>query len=201
MLGFDYLDTGAMYRMAALLSARNGSGSDGEALAALIESHEISLLHGGAFLDGENVSTCIRTPAIGEAASLLSAQPGVRRAMVRKQREFASGRNLVAEGRDMGTVVFPDAVLKVYVIADLAVRAVRRLREQGADAAGGSKGFASVVASLMKRDRRDRERSDSPLRPAPDAILLDTSLMTVAEQVERVVSLYRAMSGRRRDGV
>ncbi len=201
MLGFDYLDTGAMYRMAALLSARNGCGSDGEALAALIESHGISPLHGGAFLDDEDVSACIRTPAISEAASLLSAQPGVRRAMVRKQREFASGRNLVAEGRDMGTVVFPDALLKVYVIADLAVRAVRRLREQGAGYAEVSADFASMVSSLMKRDRRDRERSDSPLRPAPDAILLDTSLMTVTEQVERVVSLYRAVRGRRRDGV
>lgn len=201
MLGFDYLDTGAMYRMAALLSVRKVTGSDGEALAAMIESHEISLRHGGAFLDGEDVSAYIRTPAIGEAASLLSAQPGVRRAMVRKQREFASGRDLVAEGRDMGTVVFPDAVLKVYVIADLAVRAVRRLKEQDACAAGGSESFASVVSSLMKRDRRDRERSDSPLRPAPDAILLDTSLMTIAEQVERVVALYRAVRGRRRYGV
>ena len=121
--------------------------------------------------------------------------------MVLKQREFASGRDLVAEGRDMGTVVFPDASLKVYVIADLAVRAVRRLRDQGPGSAWGSEGFASVVLSLMKRDRRDRERSDSPLRPAPDAVLLDTSLMTVAEQVEKVVSLYEAVRGRRRDGV
>ena len=200
MLGFDYLDTGAMYRMAALLCARNGCGSDGGAPAALIESHSISLHNGEAFLDGENVSACIRTPAISEAASLLSALPGVRRAMVLKQREFASGRDLVAEGRDMGTVVFPDASLKVYVIADLAVRAVRRLRDQGPGSAG-EEDFASVVLSLIKRDRRDRERSDSPLRPAPDAVLLDTSLMTVAEQVEKVVSLYEAVRGRRRDVV
>jgi len=120
--------------------------------------------------------------------------------MVLKQREFASGRDLVAEGRDMGTVVFPDASLNVYVIADLAVMAVRRLRDQGPGSAG-EEDFASVVLSLIKRDRRDRERSDSPLRPAPDAVLLDTSLMTVAEQVEKVVSLYEAVRGRRRDVV
>ena len=113
--------------------------------------------------------------------------------MVAKQREAAAGRDIVAEGRDMGTVVFPDALLKVYVTADIAVRGIRRTRDLARrSCARPSEVFVDVVESLMKRDARDRERPDSPLRRASDAFLLDTSAMTVGEQVERVVSLFRA---------
>lgn len=197
MLGFSYLDTGAMYRMAALLASRRLAGSpDPEAVARIAGSSSISAGPEGAFLDGEDVTTLIRTSELGEAASLLSAAPSVRRAMVAKQREAAAGRDVVAEGRDMGTVVFPDAVLKVYVTADIAVRGIRRTRDlAGHSGARLSEVFADVVESLMKRDARDRERPDSPLRRASDAFLLDTSAMSVGEQVEKVVSLFRAARG------
>lgn len=199
MLGFEYLDTGAMYRMAALVAIRSLTPpDDGTLIAGLLEKHSLSADSSGAFLDEEDVSALIRTPGMGDAASRLSALPPVRRAMVGKQREFAAGRDLVAEGRDMGTVVFPDALLKIYVIADIAVRGVRRMREvHGRQPGGMPSVFVEVLESLIRRDRRDRERLDSPLRPAPDAMILDTSLMSVSEQVERVVSLYgSAKAGR-----
>ncbi len=202
MLGFEYLDTGAMYRMAALVAMRNLTPpDDGMPIAGLLAKHSFSADSSGAFLDEEDVSAMIRTPEIGDSASRLSALAPVRRVMVGKQREFAAGRDLVAEGRDMGTVVFPDAVLKIYVIADIAVRGVRRMREVPGKQPGEMPSvFASVLESLIRRDRRDRERLDSPLRPAPDAIIMDTSLMSVSEQVEHVVSLYASARAGRTDG-
>jgi cytidylate kinase len=190
-LGFEYLDTGAMYRTAALLAIRSDiDPSDGESAARAIAGHGIVVTSGRAFLDGIDVSDLIRSPGISEAASIISSSSPVRTAMVLLQRSFASGRNVVAEGRDMGTVVFPDAVLKVYVIADVAVRAIRRLRDQSEQVTAA--GASSVIEALLRRDTRDRERSDSPLRPAPGAVWLDTTLLTPGEQVERVVCLYRA---------
>jgi CMP/dCMP kinase len=188
-LGFEYLDTGAMYRTAALLALRSDIDlSDGTAAAAAIAGHDIAVTSGKALLDGVDVSDLIRSPGISEAASIISSSSPVRAAMVVMQRSFAAGRNVVAEGRDMGTVVFPDAVLKVYVIADVAVRCLRRLRDQSEPVS--AEGASSVTGALIRRDRRDRERSDSPLRPAPGAFWLDTTLLTPGEQVERVVSLY-----------
>lgn len=179
-----------MYRVAALLAIRNGiDPADGGALALALAGRSVSASSGRAFLDSEDVSGEIRTNAVGEAASIASSSSAVRARMVSLQREFGKGRSLVAEGRDMGTVVFPDAVLKVYVIADTAVRACRRMRQCGSPVF--STGLGEVVASMLRRDRRDRERADSPLRPAPGAVWLDTSLLTVEEQVGRVVALYR----------
>jgi cytidylate kinase len=193
-LGFDYLDTGAMYRVAALLAIRTGiDPADGGALALALAGRSVSAVSGRALLDSEDVSGEIRTHAVGEAASVASASSAVRARMVTLQREFGKGRSLVAEGRDMGTVVFPDAVLKVYVIADAAVRACRRMRQGGSP--GRQPGLGEVVASMLRRDRRDRERADSPLRPAPGAFWLDTSLLSVEEQVDRVLALYRKAAG------
>jgi cytidylate kinase len=191
-LGFEYLDTGAMYRTAALLAIRSEiDPSDGASAALALVGHEIAVTSGRALLDGIDVSDQIRSPGISEAASIISSSSPVRAAMVLMQRSFASGRNVVAEGRDMGTVVFPGAVLKVYVIADVAIRAIRRLRDQSEPVTAA--GASSVTEALLRRDRRDRERSDSPLRPAPGAVWLDTTLLTPAGQVEKVVSLYRAV--------
>jgi cytidylate kinase len=185
-----------MYRTAALLASRSGLAfSDGPALSKLLSMHSMVVGAAGAFLDGEDVSSEIRAPAVSEAASLVSAHSDVRRAMVALQRQFAASRKVVAEGRDMGTVVFPSAVLKVYVIADVAVRAVRRVNELLK--AGGESGFDSVTSSLLSRDRRDRERADSPLRPCPSSIWLDTTLLTVRNQVERVISAYRSLAPER----
>lgn len=182
-----------MYRMTALLASRSPAASkDPDAVARIAGASSMSAGPEGAFLDGEDVTSLIRTSELGEAASLLSASPPVRRAMVAKQREASAGRDIVAEGRDMGTVVFPDALLKVYVTADIAVRGIRRTRDLACrSGARPSEVFVDVVESLMKRDARDRERPDSPLRRASDAFLLDTSAMSVGEQVERVVSLFR----------
>jgi cytidylate kinase len=182
-----------MYRTAALLASRSGLAfSDGPALSKLLSMHSMVVGADRIFLDGEDVSSEIRAPAVSEAASLVSAHADVRRAMVALQRLFAAQRKVVAEGRDMGTVVFPSATLKVYIIADVAVRAVRRRNELAK--AGGESCFDSVTSSLLSRDRRDRERADSPLRPCPSSIWLDTTLLTVGSQVERVVSAYRSLA-------
>jgi cytidylate kinase len=196
MLGFDYLDTGAMYRTAALLAHRNSiDPSEGDALCGILPMHDIVVDSGGVLLDGEDVSEAIRSTESGEAASRISSSPSVRKAMVSLQRRFAENRRVVAEGRDMGTVVFPGADLKIYIIADIAVRGTRRTRELRRSGGVTQLEFAGVVEGLLRRDRRDRERADSPLRPAPDAVWLDTSLMTIGEQVDRVVSLYRTCGG------
>jgi len=190
-----------MYRAAALLATRSGlSLSDGPGLARLLGDHSISVDSSGAFLDGSDVSLEIRAPDIGDAASVVSTNTGVRLAMVILQRRFASSRSVVAEGRDMGTVVFPEASLKVYVIADLATRTVRRLRELRK--AGVEASFGQTASALIMRDRRDRERVDSPLRPSPSSLWLDTTLMTIGEQVRRVVTAFRMheMEEGRRNG-
>jgi cytidylate kinase len=189
-LGFAYLDTGAMYRAAALLASRLGiDGDDGELVASLIRDHSIRTDGRTTLLDGEDVSLAIRSTGIGDAASVVSAHPGVRRAMVSLQKQMGAKGSTVAEGRDMGTVVFPGARLKVYVVADLAVRLQRRMRELR-DRGERLPGTAELVTGMLARDRRDRERADSPLRMAPGAVWLDTSLMTVSEQVTAVVALW-----------
>lgn len=191
-LGYTYLDTGAMYRASALLASREKlSLNDGTALASLLDSHSLDIRDGRVLLDGEDLTEAIRRPGVAEMASLVSARPEVRRVMVGLQREVAGGGEVVAEGRDMGTVVFPDAVLKVYMYADVAVRAMRRLRQgehEGSD-------LRLVVRSLLRRDRRDRTRVDSPLRAAPDAFWLDTSSMTVRRQVDLVLEEYHRRIG------
>jgi cytidylate kinase len=195
-LDFAYLDTGAMYRASALTAIRNGIPLDEpERVASCIRSHLISLDRTGRVtVDGEDVSGLIRTPSISDAASVISAGSAVRREMVLIQRRFGTESDTVAEGRDMGTVVFPDAFLKIYVIADIAVRVMRRwreLRNQGLNA-----DFSALLAGQLLRDNRDRTRADSPLRYSPGAALIDSSLMSVAEQAEAVVSLYLARKGR-----
>jgi cytidylate kinase len=179
-----------MYRASALLAIRAGLPlDDGGRLADLISEHTIDADEGSILIDGEDVSGLIRTPRISDAASVVSSHPPVRRAMVRLQRAFGARRDTVAEGRDMSTVVFPRADLKVYVTADIVQRALRRLGDvEGLPVA---ESLPRMVADLMRRDRRDRERADSPLRRAPEAWLIDTTGMTVSGQVERVVGLYR----------
>lgn len=190
-LGFAYLDTGAMYRAAALLASRLGIHIDkGELLASLVREHSITADGNTTLLDGEDVSLAIRSTVIGDAASIVSAHPAVRRSMVSLQKQIGAKGSTVAEGRDMGTVVFPGARLKVYVVADLAVRLQRRMREFR-DRGERLPGTTEIVTAMLSRDRRDREREDSPLRMAPDAVWLDTSQMTVSEQVTAVVALWR----------
>lgn len=193
-LGYTYLDTGAMYRASGLLVSRSGLAfEDGRELADLISNHRIDVREGVTVLDGEDVSTLIRSPEMSEAASMVSSFGPVRREMVRLQRRIAARRDTVAEGRDMGTVVFPRADLKVFVTADVVQRGLRRLGQEGRKRV--EERLPEVVAALLRRDRRDRERADSPLRRAPDAWFLDTTSMSVREQVEAVVGLYRSCAG------
>jgi cytidylate kinase len=175
-LGFTYLDSGAMYRSVALAASRRGADP----------AEVASLLHIApgerVLLDGEDVTDQIRTAAVSEAASQAAANPLVREAMVAQQRRLLSRGDWVVEGRDIGTVVAPDADLKLFLTADARERARRRAEELGADP-------EIVFSEQAIRDQRDQVREHSPLRPAPGAVLLDTTGLTVDQVVERVVEL------------
>jgi cytidylate kinase len=177
-LGYTYLDSGAMYRCIGLLTLADPDRSP----AALARAARIAMGEGRVVLDERDVTDSIRAPGISEAASRVAADPGVREALVAKQRELMAEGDWVAEGRDIGTVVAPDATLKVYLTADPAERARRRAAELGAD-------LAVVLAEQTIRDERDSTRADSPLRRASGAVELDTTGLSAEEAVERIVAL------------
>lgn len=178
-LGFTYLDSGAMYRSVGLAALQKGREPVEVADSVRIE------LGDRVWLDGVDVTEAIRRPEIAEAASRAAADPRVREAMVARQRDLLSEGDWVAEGRDIGTVVAPAAELKVFLDADPAERARRRAAELGVAA-------AEVLAEQTIRDERDRGRSVSPLRAASDAVIVDTTGLTVAEACDRIVDLMRS---------
>jgi cytidylate kinase len=180
-LGFTYLDSGAMYRCVALAVLRRGL-SPAEIAAAVSLS-----LGDRVLLDGEDVTAAIRAPEVSEAASVVAADSGVRTAMVAEQRRLLANGDWVAEGRDIGTVVWPSAEVKVFLTASPAARAARRAEQIGAD-------VRVVLAEQAIRDQRDIERDESPLRPAADAITVDTSDLTLDQAVEQVVALVRTVA-------
>lgn len=190
-LGFTYLDSGAMYRCVGLLALE----SSGREPVALARSARIEFKPGAetgdrelrVLLDGRDVSEAIRAAEVSEAASRVAADPGVREALVAKQRKLISRGDWVAEGRDIGTVVAPEAELKVYLTAAPAERARRRAAELGGDE-------TVVLAEQALRDERDSTRAHSPLQAAPGAIVLDTTGMAVEQVVERIAELARAAS-------
>jgi cytidylate kinase len=179
-LGFPYMDSGAMYRCVALLWL----AAPGQEATALARAARIELGGGRVMLNGRDVSSEIRAPEVSEAASRVAADPGVREALVAKQRELISTGDWVAEGRDIGTVVAPEASLKVFLTADAGERARRRAAELGSDA-------ATVLAEQTLRDARDTTREHSPLRSAPGALTLDTTGLSVEEVVKRIAGLAR----------
>jgi CMP/dCMP kinase len=182
-LGFTYLDSGAMYRCVALAALRGGADpDDAAAMAGIAGSITISLDGDRVGLDGEDVSAAIREPAVSEASSRVSVHPGVREAMVARQRELVAAGRYVAEGRDIGTVVSPDSPLKVFLTASAEERARRRAAQTG-------EGPAAVLAAQLERDRRDETREHSALRAAPDAVEIDTTGLSQAEVVGRIASL------------
>jgi CMP/dCMP kinase len=181
-LGYTYLDSGAMYRCVALLSL----DAPGDRPAALAQKARIELGE-RTLLDGRDVSEAIRAPEVSEAASRVAADAGVRAALVSCQCALIADGDWVAEGRDIGTVVAPEAELKVFLTASPEQRARRRAAELGADP-------QTVLAEQALRDERDTTREHSPLAAAPGAVLLDTSGLTVAEAVERIAVLARAVS-------
>jgi cytidylate kinase len=178
-LGFTYLDSGAMYRAVALAALRRGAEPSAVADEVTIE------LGDRVRVDGEDVTAAIRAPDVSAAASEAAADPAVRRALVIQQRRLLAGGDWVAEGRDIGTVVAPDAGLKVFLTADPAERARRRALELGLD-------VDAVLADQARRDERDQTRTHSPLEPAPGAVVLDTTGLGEDEVVARVVELARA---------
>ncbi len=184
-LGFTYLDSGAMYRCVALAAAEAGIDSgDGEALGELARGLEIDFDDRRVLLDGRDVSGAIREPAVTAAASKVSVHPGVREAMVARQRALIAAGDYVAEGRDIGTAVSPEAPLKVFLTASDEERARRRAAETGED-------FESVLDAQRRRDARDTEREHGALRAAEDAVEVDTTGLSLEEVVGRVVALAR----------
>lgn len=190
-LGFHLLDSGALYRLAALASLRYQVPPDApEALASLVDDLHITFREGCAQLDGIDVSNEIRAEEVGNRASAIAVHQPVRAALVARQRAFRKEPGLVADGRDMGTVIFPDAVLKVFLTASVEARAARRYKQLI------QKGFSAIMDDLLRdlreRDARDANRAAAPLKPAAEAKLLDTSALTVDQAVEQVVQWYRA---------
>jgi len=191
-LGFGYVDTGAMYRAVGVLAAERGiDPDDAAALGRLVAALDFELADDGERLlvGGRNLSAAIRRPEAGELASRVSTQPVVRQRLVALQRALGAAGGIVMEGRDIGTVVFPDAPVKLYLTADPAVRAARRAAELRAGAATIDE--AALARELAGRDRRDAGRAHSPLRRAADAVVLDTTALTLEEVVERMERLVR----------
>ncbi|MEM5293681.1 (d)CMP kinase [Burkholderia sp. JPY481] len=191
-LGFHLLDSGALYRLAALASLRYGIAADDvDALVKLIDDLHITFREGLAQLDGVDVSTEIRAEDVGSRASAIAVHAPVRTALVARQRAFRKEPGLVADGRDMGTVIFQDAALKVFMTASVEARAMRRHKQLI------QKGFSANIDDLLRdlreRDERDSQRAAAPLKPAADAKLLDTSALSVDQAVEQVVQWYEAL--------
>jgi cytidylate kinase len=188
-LGYRYLDSGAMYRCVALLSLEHPVDAPAElARAAQIQFDGSGQQPPRVICNGRDVSEAIRAPEVSEAASRVAADPDVREALVAKQRELLAGGDWVAEGRDIGTVVAPDAELKVFLSADPEERARRRASQLGADP-------QVVLAEQALRDERDSTRAHSPLKPADGAVVLDTTGLGVEQVVKRIAGL----AGERRD--
>jgi cytidylate kinase len=195
-LGFEFLDTGAMYRAVALAALRGGVGlRDEAALAGLVESLRLEMPPGGrVLLGGEDVTAAIRTREVTAATGAVADSPAVRRCLAKMQRAIAAGRDMVCEGRDQGTIVFPDALCKFFLVADPAERARRRQREM--EARGEHVELEQILRDQEVRDRRDAARDLAPMRPADDAVLLDSTRLAPEQVVEAMAAEVR----RRRPG-
>jgi CMP/dCMP kinase len=189
-MGFTYIDSGAMYRAVALWAVRQGiDPGDMHRMEQLAIAAELKLDSGRILLNGEDISEAIRSPEMAGAASRAAAIPGVRRALVAKQRAIADRTSVVMEGRDIGTVVFPNADVKIYLDAQPDERISRRLREE--QAKGGAIDPASLAREIEDRDRRDSTRADSPLAQAPDAVYLDTTPLNLDEVEAAILKIVR----------
>ncbi|MBI2799049.1 MAG: (d)CMP kinase [Gammaproteobacteria bacterium] len=193
-LGWHFLDSGALYRVVGLLAKRRGVDlNDGAALSRLAATLPVEFQTGASdteiVVEGAVVTAAVRDEAAGEAASQVAAWPAVRTALVQRQHAFRRPPGLIADGRDMGTVIFPDAELKIFLTASPEIRAERRykqLREKGFDV-----NLAQLLEDIRNRDERDFRRAVAPLKPAPDAEILDTTQLGIAEVEARVLRLMR----------
>lgn len=188
-LGWKLLDSGALYRVLALAAKKHSVALDNEeALEVLAQYLDVQFItqendFPRVILEGEDVTDTIRT--VGNEASIVAVLPAVRKALLSRQRAFRESPGLVADGRDMGTVVFPDAKLKIFLVATAEERALRRYNQL--KALGISVTLADVITELKERDKRDQERLTAPLKPADDAICIDTNHSSIEEVVERIV--------------
>jgi cytidylate kinase len=194
-LGSRHIDTGAMYRAVAWKAIEEGIPLEGEdAIAELARSAEIVVEGGVVMIDGEDITRAIRTPEIDNAASAVARLPRVREVLVTQQRDLGNGGDIVMEGRDIGTVVFPDADVKIYLDASEEERARRRVTDTAH--ASSQAGHAAVAEAIKARDTADSTRNASPLMMAPDAIRIDTTSMPVMEVVDRVLAIVRERAER-----
>jgi CMP/dCMP kinase len=194
-LEFHYLDSGSLYRLVALKALRTGVAFDDEpALARLAAGLDVRFDDGAVTLDGAEATAAIRQEDVSAGASRVAVHGSVRRALIERQRAFRRSPGLVADGRDMGTVVFPDARIKVFVTASAEERARRRHKQLIAK--GISITMDGLLRDIRERDARDTGRAAAPLMPAPDAVLLDTTNLTIDEAIARVLALYRAAADR-----
>ena len=194
-LGFHYLESGALYRIVALLSLREDT-LDEKRLVQLAGDMDIGFEEGEILLDDEPITEKVRSELVGNRASEVAKMPALRQALLKRQRSFRRPPGLVADGRDMGTVVFPDAELKVFLTAAAEIRAERRYKqliEKGIDA-----NLRALSRDLRERDERDAKRAVAPLVPAPDSQVLDSSALSIDEVVERIVGWWQGRFGGRR---
>jgi cytidylate kinase len=197
-LGFAHVDTGAMYRAVGVVAHERGIRLDDDAaLAALLAAwrFELDPQSGAILVDGRDLSTMIRRPDAGQLASRVSTRAVVRERLVALQRQLGAGGGVVMEGRDIGTVVFPDALVKLYLTASPEERAGRRARELRA--VGEQVDEAALARDLAERDLRDAERAHSPLRPAPDAVVVDTTTLSLDAVVDAMEAIARPRLGAR----
>ncbi len=192
--GCIYVDTGAMYRAMALYLLRRGiAGEDEKAVSAVCENAEISLAYENGeqvvYLNGENVNGLIRTQEVGEMASVTSRYPRLRQNIVLTQKKLARDKNVIMDGRDIGTCVLPDATVKIYLTASVEVRAQRRFRELSEK--GESCDIRLIEEEIRQRDHRDMTRETAPLVQAPDAVLVDTSQMDIGQAVAAILEICR----------
>lgn len=197
-LGFVYVDTGAMYRAMGLYFLRKGvDGQDGETIASLCPEILVTIEYvegeQQVLLNGENVSGLIRTEEVGQMASVSSAQPAVRAALLQLQRDMAKSANILMDGRDIGTNVLPNADLKIFLTASADVRAKRRYDELTAK--GTVCDYEVIKQDIIKRDHQDMTRATAPLKQAEDAVLVDSSDMTIDQVVEAIIAEYHKIKG------
>jgi cytidylate kinase len=193
-MGFRFVDTGSLYRAVALALLDSGvERTDDPAIPALLKERTIALLPSDngsrVILDGADVNDRLRSEEVGALASRISALPSVREKLFEIQRRIALDGQIVMDGRDIGTVILPEAKLKIYLVADPAVRAERRMKDLVAQ--GDRRPFELILSDILERDRRDRTRAIAPLVQAPDALLLDTTHLSIDEAVLWIIDKYR----------
>ena len=192
-LGFHYLDSGALYRIVALAAKQNKIAWQNEAaLAELAPALDIRFEHGNILLNGEDASEALRTEEMSRGASEVAVYPALRSALVDLQRSFNKAPGLVADGRDMGSVIFPEAKIKIFLTASAEVRAERRYKQLMEK--GNHANLAAILQDLQLRDARDRQRAVAPLQQCEGAALLDTDHLTIEQAVQSVLNQYREAS-------